>query len=95
MNRYFKSRFHCFDAAVIVASFAIDVSLKGLSEEVGSIVVVLRLWRVFKIIEELSAGAEERMDSLAEKIEHLEMENKELKKELAVGHVNGGSGVRD
>ena len=91
MSRYFKSRFHCFDAAVIVASFVIDVTLKGLSEEVGSLVVVLRLWRVFKIIEELSAGAEERMDFLAEKVEHLEMENKELKKELAAGRANGGA----
>ena len=44
--------------------------------------VVLRLWRVFKIIEEFSAGAEEQMDDLTERIEKLEMENKELKKEL-------------
>ena len=51
-------------------------------EEIGSIVVVLRLWRVFKIIEEFSAGAEEQMDTLTERIESLQMENKELKKEL-------------
>jgi len=52
--------------------------------EVGSIVIVLRLWRVFKIIEEFSVEAEEQMDALSERIGHLEMENKELRKQLDV-----------
>ena len=65
--------------------------LKGVLEEIGSIVVVLRLWRVFKIIEEFSVEAEEQMDVLSERIEHLEMENKELKKELS--GVNGADGA--
>ena len=81
-HSYFKSKFHCFDAAVIIAGFIVDVCLKGVLEEVGSIVVVLRLWRVFKIIEEFSAGAEEEMDAMTEKLERLERENEELKKEL-------------
>ena len=81
-HRYFKSKFHCFDAAVIIAGFVVDVCLKGLLEEVGSIVVVLRLWRVFKIIEEFSAGAEEEMDAMTEKIEQLQQQNEELKKEM-------------
>lgn len=29
-------------------------------EEAASIVVILRLWRVFKIVEEFSAGASDR-----------------------------------
>ena len=62
----------------------VDVCLKGVLEEVGSIVIVLRLWRVFKIVEEFSVEAEEQMDALSERIEHLEMENKELLKELGV-----------
>ena len=69
----------------------IDVCLKGTLEEIGSIVVVLRLWRVVKIIEEFSAGAEEQMDALSERMEKLEMENKELKKELFA--VKMGNGV--
>ncbi len=47
--RFFRSWFHCLDATVISAAFIIDVVLKGVLEEVGSIVVVLRLWRVFKV----------------------------------------------
>lgn len=47
--RYFYSWFHCLDATVITVAFVIDVCLKGVVEEVGSLVVVLRLWRVFKV----------------------------------------------
>lgn len=58
--------------------------LKGVLEEVGSIVVVLRLWRVFKIIEEFSSGAEEEMNALSERAERLEAENEQLKRDLLV-----------
>lgn len=60
-------------------------------EEAGSIVVVLRLWRVFKIIEEFSTGAEEEMEELSERMEQLEAENKTLKRELAAVKANGSS----
>lgn len=79
---YFSTPFHCLDATVILAGFVLDVLLKGIVEEVGSLVVVLRLWRVFKIIEELSAGAEERMEPLQEKVEELEEENRMLKSDV-------------
>lgn len=80
--RYFKSWFHCLDATVIIAGFFIDVLLKGVLEEVGTLVVVLRLWRVFKIIEELSAGAEEQMEPLEEHLQELQKENEDLRKEV-------------
>lgn len=56
--------------------------LHGVLEEVASLVIILRLWRFFKIIEEFSVGAEEQMDVLEERIEQLEMENRELKRQL-------------
>ena len=82
--RYFQSWFHWFDAAVIIAGFMIDVCLKGVIEEAGSAIVVLRLWRVFKIVEEFSTGAQEQMDAMMERMEKLEAENQELRKRL--GH---------
>ncbi|MCJ1470118.1 hypothetical protein MMC07_008763 [Pseudocyphellaria aurata] len=85
---YFKSKFHCFDAAVILAGFVIDVCLKGVLEEAGSIVVALRLWRVFKIIEEFSSGAEEEMNALSERAERLKAENDQLKRELMAFKAN-------
>lgn len=79
---YFKSGFHCFDAGVILVGFVVDVLLKGVLEEIGSLVVVMRLWRVFKIIEELSAGAEEQMSGLQREIGMLRRENEELREEV-------------
>lgn len=44
--------------------------------------VVLRLWRFFKIIEEFGVGAQEQMDGLNMRINQLETENDDLKREL-------------
>jgi hypothetical protein len=65
------------------------VCLKGVLEEAGSIVVVLRLWRVFKIVEEFSAGASDQIDIITEKMETLENENEQLNKELMTLRGNG------
>ena len=59
-----------------------DVLLRGVIEEVASLVVILRLWRVVKIIEELSVGAQEQMEDLIEQVTGLQRENEELKAEL-------------
>ena len=59
---------------MIIAGFVVDVLLHGILEEAGSLIVVGRLWRVFKIIEEFSAGADDRIEELQERIEALEKE---------------------
>jgi len=81
-RRFFNTWFHWVDAIVILVGFIVDVVLKGVLEEIGSLVVVLRLWRVVKIIEELSAGAEEQMEPLQERLEDVEKENRELRKQV-------------
>lgn len=65
-----------------MAGFITDVLLHGVLEEVASLVVILRLWRFFKIIEEFSVGAEEQMEGLEMRIEKLEAENSDLRHEL-------------
>ena len=90
LDRYFRSWFHWLDTAVIIAGFALDVCLHGVIEEAGSTIVVLRLWRVIEIIEELSTGVEEQTDARAERIEALEAEVRELRKRLGDG--NGAEG---
>lgn len=81
-HSFFRSKFHCFDATVIIASFIIDVLLRGILEEVASLVIILRLWRVFKIMEELSVGAQEQTEALRERIELLEQEKSQMEIEL-------------
>ncbi|EXJ77426.1 hypothetical protein A1O3_09652 [Capronia epimyces CBS 606.96] len=78
---YFRFKFHMFDALVILAAFIIDVLLRGPLEEAGSLVVVFRLWRIFKIIEEFSTGANDELEDLQERIEALEREKDEVIKE--------------
>ncbi|CAG7563104.1 unnamed protein product [Fusarium equiseti] len=64
--KYFNSWFHCFDAFIVIAGFITDVALRGIIEEVASLIVVMRLWRVIKIIEEISLGAQEQNEKLNE-----------------------------
>lgn len=79
--RYFNSKFHIFDATIILVGFIVDVLLHGTIEEAGSLVVIGRLWRVFKIIEEFSAGADDQLEELQERVEEIEKENKATRQE--------------
>jgi hypothetical protein len=65
-----------------VTSFAVDIATKGLAEEIASFIIILRLLRLVKIIEEVSVGAEERMETLEGRLDKLKRENAALKKDL-------------
>ncbi|EFX03831.1 ion transporter [Grosmannia clavigera kw1407] len=75
---FFSAWFHCFDAFVILISFVVDVLAHGVIEEIASLVIVLRLWRMVKIVEELSVGASEQMEELEAQVEKLEQEKDDL-----------------
>lgn len=92
---YFSSKFHVFDSLVIVVAFIIDVALHGILEEIGSIVVVLRLWRVFKIIEELSAASADSLEKYEDQIEELRHENDNLKRRLRLDLEAADGGADD
>ncbi|KAI9172379.1 Voltage-gated hydrogen channel [Paramyrothecium foliicola] len=81
--RYLNSWFHLFDSFVVLTSFVIDVAAHGLAESIGSLVIVLRLWRLAKISEEVVLGASERLQMLEYQLEDLADENKELRAQLA------------
>ncbi|KAL6896044.1 hypothetical protein HDV57DRAFT_481137 [Trichoderma longibrachiatum] len=85
---YLASWFHLFDSAVIIASFIIDVTSRGLTESIGSLIVVLRLWRLAKISEEVVLGATERMEVLEQQLEDLEAENSRLRAQLGIESSN-------
>ncbi|KAF9882144.1 hypothetical protein CkaCkLH20_00180 [Colletotrichum karsti] len=81
--RYFSDWFHLLDGTVIVASFIIDVLSHGIVEEIASLVIVFRLFRFVKVVEEMSMGAAERMEGLETQLEALRRENGEMKRQLA------------
>ncbi len=75
----------------IMASFLVDVLTRGPVEEVGSLIIVLRLFRVFKIVEESGTVATEEMEGYEEKIRRLEEENEKLRQRVpTVAHGFGG-----
>ncbi|KAH8196860.1 hypothetical protein TruAng_008973 [Truncatella angustata] len=80
---YLSSKVTCFDAFVIVVGFVIDIVEHGdVVEEIASLVVILRLWRFVKIVDEFTLEASEQWDEVRERLEALEKENSELKEEL-------------
>lgn len=44
------ARFHLFDAAIIVTTFVLEVILKGRERELAGLLIVLRLWRLIKLV---------------------------------------------
>ena len=41
---------HVFDALIIVITFALEVFLKGRERELFGLLIVLRLWRLVKLV---------------------------------------------
>ncbi|KAI1402949.1 hypothetical protein F4819DRAFT_256592 [Hypoxylon fuscum] len=79
---YFASWLHCFDALVVVVGFAIDLFEHNTVEVIASLVVMLRLWRFVKIVDEFSVEASEQTEELRMRIQGLEMRNATLEAQL-------------
>ncbi|KAK3625614.1 hypothetical protein LTR56_020334 [Elasticomyces elasticus] len=79
---YFTTFFHIIDATLIVTAFILDVLLKGIVDDISSLVIMLRLWLVVKIISEMSAATQARLEPLEEGVERLESENGTLRGEM-------------
>jgi hypothetical protein len=41
---------HAFDAAIIMTTFVLEVILKGKERELASLLIILRLWRLIKLV---------------------------------------------
>lgn len=82
-NRYFRSWFHKFDAFVVIAGFAVDLIENNTAEEIASLIVILRLWRFVKIVDEFSVEASEEMEEMRKRIEDLESRNAALEAQIA------------
>jgi voltage-gated hydrogen channel 1 len=67
------------DSLVIVAGFAEVVVARGTAGEVGSLIVLLRLWRLVRMVEEVNLGASEQAEELRGQIAMLEAENEYLR----------------
>lgn len=69
-----------FDAAIVATSFSFELAFRGTEEQIAALLIVLRLWRIFKIVTTTTIVIDEQ---LTERIEALERENKQLREENA------------
>ncbi|KAI8613518.1 hypothetical protein BC830DRAFT_1170176 [Chytriomyces sp. MP71] len=78
--QYFvSSSLHSFDAAVVFLSLFIDLVLEGYAEGALSLLIIFRAWRVVRVVDAVVLTVGEQAQ---EKIDLLEKEVAELKKEL-------------
>ncbi|GJJ72293.1 voltage-gated hydrogen channel 1 [Entomortierella parvispora] len=70
---------HLADAAIIVISFLLEVFLKGAEQELGSLLIIFRLWRLIKLT---GTVAIETAEHQQEQLERLEDQIKELQQQL-------------
>ncbi|KAH9952182.1 hypothetical protein B0H21DRAFT_17404 [Amylocystis lapponica] len=56
---------HLFDAIVILTTFVLEVVLRGRERELASLLIILRLWRLVKLVQGIavSAGEFEEQDA--------------------------------
>ncbi|EAU88616.2 hypothetical protein CC1G_04322 [Coprinopsis cinerea okayama7 len=66
---------HLFDALINLATFILDLVLRGRERELASLLIILRLWRIAKLVSSVAVAT----DSLEEEVEaRLEATKQEL-----------------
>jgi len=75
--------FHILDAVVILIAFVVSIVYKGPIQQAFSLVIVLRLWRIYSIIEEHGDCDPDQMEDLQHRVEDLESERVRMKKEIS------------
>ncbi|PCH38112.1 hypothetical protein WOLCODRAFT_96517 [Wolfiporia cocos MD-104 SS10] len=73
--RYYKpgshithSSLHFFDAVVIITTFVLEVVLRGRERELASLLIVLRLWRLVKLVQGIAVSAGELEEGDAQQL---------------------------
>jgi len=88
------SGFHLFDALIVLGTFIFEVALRGREEELAGLLVILRLWRIVKVVGGVAVGVSEynedaakeikiqqlEIHKLATRVGELEQENDKLKR---------------
>jgi len=58
-GRELHSSLHFFDAVVILTTFILEVVLRGRERELASLLIILRLWRLVKLVQGIAVSAGE------------------------------------
>jgi len=60
---------HLFDAIIVVTTFVLEFVLKGRERELAGLLVILRLWRLVKLVGGIAVGAGEVEEQVLEELE--------------------------
>ncbi|THH20351.1 hypothetical protein EW146_g960 [Bondarzewia mesenterica] len=60
---------HLFDVSIIVTTFVLEVVLRGKERELASLLIVLRLWRLVKLVGGVAVGAGEIEDDTLKELD--------------------------
>ncbi|KAH9857013.1 hypothetical protein C2E23DRAFT_806261 [Lenzites betulinus] len=72
---------HLFDALVILTTFILEIVLRGRERELASLLVILRLWRLVKLVQGIAVSAGELDEQQAEELI-------ETRQQLKVAHAS-------
>ncbi|KAG7452610.1 uncharacterized protein BT62DRAFT_1070361 [Guyanagaster necrorhizus] len=75
---------HLFDAAIIIITFVLEITLKGKEKELGALLIVLRLWRLVKLVGGITVGAGEISEEHDQDLLDTRQQLKSLKSELEI-----------
>ncbi|KAF8274972.1 hypothetical protein EI94DRAFT_1712101 [Lactarius quietus] len=76
-GRFPHASLHLFDSFVIVTTFVLEVVLRGKERELAGLLIILRLWRLLKLVGGVAVGAGEIEE---ETIKELAQAKRELEK---------------
>jgi hypothetical protein len=74
---------HLFDAIIILTTFALEVFLGGKEQELAGLLIILRLWRLVKLVGGVAVGVGEVDEETAEALAETRRELEKTKAELA------------
>ncbi|KAJ8078667.1 hypothetical protein AAF712_001354 [Marasmius tenuissimus] len=75
---------HLFDALIIIATFVLEVILKGRERELASLLIVLRLWRLIKLVGGVAVGAGEIGEGDAKELAESRKQVDALRRQLSI-----------
>ncbi|KAF9264787.1 hypothetical protein L218DRAFT_1076238 [Marasmius fiardii PR-910] len=75
---------HLFDAFIILTTFVLEVVLKGRERELASLLIVLRLWRLIKLIGGVAVGAGEIGEGDAKELAETQRHLSDMRSQLIV-----------
>ncbi|KAG8961528.1 hypothetical protein FRC03_005293 [Tulasnella sp. 419] len=81
-DAYPHAGFHLLDAFVIIGSFVVEVFLKGKERELASLLIILRLWRIIKLVGGVAVGVGELNEAAAKELLEAQKEIAQLRERI-------------